>query len=528
MLWRKKKQQAKQQQVQQQQDNGYGGIQVPSWYHEPETQPEDLNETNYQEQYDMLAMAEKERADNLNTINNSNIFPSNQICTMGVSSGETLYNYSKSHINFDYLMARTSSNYVLTMRPYLLDRFIKDVAIAKRVAEIPVADAIAGLAIKTSDNRINENTLAEINSIISRKKNVIQEALVNSEIYGANYIFVAGDANKLSQPIGVNTNKDNLVIASRSYRDIYNITRQDVFFFKEAPLMKYGGDETVSVGGIRWNKNRVVLCTSTDKPAVGSVYEKMLRGYGYSVFEKLKSCLYEVIIGLESSIDMMRNQSVNCLGIKGLAEQLRNPNACDLVKKSIKGLYNFIFRKFMTDDFLVKDADDTFDRQSNNFDLQKTINGLAELFAFETGIPVARLLGEKDASLAGTGVNSTERQYSQLLDKIRSNYYSSLFALITKIIEAVYGIEKPQFEIIFEPQMVVSEREKLDNQLLQTQIYQNALSVGVRAEDIISDMQQKDIIASTNTTEDDLEGEGDLEGGEDANFSLNTGNNEDI
>ena len=440
---------------------------------------------------------------NAEILQNSNIYQYNYINTMGTNFESTyMHNPMRSHLNTAIFASRVSDNFILTMFPFVIERLVKTNIIFKNIAEIPISDAFEGLSIKSTDPRV-QDVIEDINVFLLRKISDIIYLAVDAEIFGGSMCVLAGDDLHLQQALQPirDTNANEIVLASFMLKDC-QIDAEKIQALKNARLHK-NTDDIVKINDKQVNQDRCVLFCGSNVPH-GSIYRKVMKGLSFSIFENLRSPLYGIILSIESADEMALKQSIDVLGYKGLAQQLKDANVLDRIKQKITGLINFTLKKLKTDDVLVTDADTKYERLSNNFNLSAMIEGIAKEYAFYTGIPVARLLGESGQNLAGTGVNANERRYTQLLSKIQQHYYSYLHTLISKIIYMKYGISDADFTIEFTPQIITSEGDKLDNLLKRAQIYQSLQQTGAMSiEEIREKLREDGLLSATADTSAD-------------------------
>lgn len=404
--------------------------------------------------------AYEKQATSANLENDNSNIQSSYLNQLGRNDSE-VYNYNKAMINFEYFTARCSDGQILTLMPYVIDRWLKSNVLLSNIAEIPVSDAFAGLCIESTDPRLMQE-LDNINSFLTRQLQDIIAMAVESELYGASYCLLTGDDGSLKQELSTTKNQNLITLRKYSWDVVVN-SNKGVADMKERPLKKYKDNDYLQIYSAPVHKSRMILFCGSNV-VKGHYYQSILHGYSYSIFENLRTCLFGINYAIEAVLDGIQKRSFDVMAIKGLADKMANFD--EKVKQSVLGAMKMMLDKAKTDNVLITDENTQYQRTSNNINLAQDMEGIAMLLCLFTGIPASRLLCKDGGNngMQGVGVNANERQYQCKLNKLQQHYYKPLHALISKIICMIYGFDDVDFTLSFEPKVEVNEAQKLSNE----------------------------------------------------------------
>lgn len=249
-----------------------------------------------------------------------------------------------------------------------------------------------------------------------------QEAIKWADLYGGGALLLGLDGTgELDEPLDLNRVKEGSLrfihaLDARTLLPNGGLDTQLVYDPTSAQFMQ---PEFYSIAAARmdWvHHSRIIRF-----PGVSLPWLEMQRTlwWGGSVVERMYDAIADADAVVGGVIHLLKEASVDVIGIKGLMGLLRTEEGTETIRKRIqlsdtmKSIYNSI----------VKDADEDYAQKQNA--LVQGMAGLVEQYlvivAAASGIPVTRLLGTSAKGLSATGEGDL-RNFYDMIDSRRQTY----------------------------------------------------------------------------------------------------------
>lgn len=338
-----------------------------------------------------------------------------------------------------------------------------------KAVDAPIDDAVKNWrSLLISDPAKKEE--AELAMKGFEVKDKVSTALKWARAYGGAVIIPIIDNENQAEPL------DPAKISKDSLRNLVVLDRYNVYpdvINRNILSANFGKPEfyTVVRNGQLIHHTRVIRFDGV----VSTLRELEIENYwGKSIFTRIYEPIRDAGVVSQSIADLIYESNVDVYKIKGLNEAIVHNNDA-LVKNRLQIAHSM--KSFLN--AIALDTDDDYDKKSNTF---ANLPDIDDRFVYKvsgaTGIPVTRLIGREPAGLNATG-ESDENTYNDMLKGIQENDIRPALDRLDPIVMASEFGKYDEFEYIFNPIKIMTEKEQseIDQKRAQTDAVYLAESV---------------------------------------------------
>ena len=338
--------------------------------------------------------------------------------------------------------------------------------ISRKVVDIPVDDMLRNWRILSSPSTKQDDLEAiqsAEDSLQLRQK--LNEAMKWSRLYGGAVIILGLDGTgNLSDPLDFNRIREGALkfmhVVDRHDLNVGQINDSDP---KKA---NYREPEYYSLNGSpeQIHYTRIIRFG-------GEVLPWRLRQRNQYWGGSTLTRVYEAIINAQSAAlaasSMLYETSINVMAIKGLAEQLAQPNGDAaittrfLVADQMKSINNML---------IIDQDTETFTRTATNFtSLPDLITKFLNTAASAADIPATRFLGDSASGLNSTGENELKNYHDMISSRQESDLRPQLEYFDEILVRSAIGYMPDDFSFEFTPLYQISTTEQAAIELQDAQ-----------------------------------------------------------
>ena len=349
-----------------------------------------------------------------------------------------------------------------------------------RIVERPVDEMIrqGWDVVIPNDKGRQEELAAQLEDLEVAER--LREALYYARAYGGGAVLVGADdgALDLSKPVGAVREIHYLTaLTTRELRaaDYYTDPREDKFGQPQTYQLNPDSQADIKASGMKIHESRLLVFQ-------GNVTSRRMlqqnQGWGDSIFVRVADVLRDFDTVWDSAAYLMQDFAQAVFKIKGLAEIIssQDPEAATAIQKRMQviEMCRSVIRGVLID------SEEGFERQ------QTPIAGLPEILekfmfrlAAASEMPVSMLFGQAPAGLNATGDADVRFYYDHLKNRQDRTLRPPLERLIRMVFQADGGTEPEQWSVQFRPLWQLSEAERANMHVAQSNSDQVYLSNGV-------------------------------------------------
>lgn len=206
--------------------------------------------------------------------------------------------------------------------------------------------------------------------------------------------------------------------------------------------------------------------------------------FGLSEVGSVKQQLKDYGAAMNGVANMLQESDIGIFSLTGLNEMLSMPD-CGIAK--VQERMTLVRQGMSTMRAVFQDAADKYEIVSHNYaGIADMLNEMKAGLSAITGIPVSILFGRTQSGLAQTNQGDID-QYTETVESWRNDtLYVPMCKMISELVNRNMG-GSGELEFEWGPVSVMSEGEKLEARLKQSQMMKNYYEMGVITSDEIRD-----------------------------------------
>lgn len=344
---------------------------------------------------------------------------------------------------------------ISNMRQPLSEAYV-ELGLVSAIVDIPVDDALRG-GIDIKSKQLDEEQIEELQISIERDNDLAVAAQAGKwdRLFGGAGIIPITDQDP-STPLDISAIGKDTPLEFRAV-DMWELfwSKQNT---EDYSLAIDGNNMTENeffdYYGIDLHHSRVLLLKGLTAP---SFVRPRLRGWGYSVVEKLVRSINQYLKATDLGFEVMDEFKLDVYKIKNLVNTLMSPNGEAKVKQRVQ-MANW---QKNYQNAIVMDSEDDFDHKQLSFaGLAEAMAGIRMQVASDMRMPMTKLFG-----ISAAGFNSGEDDIEVYNSMIESEVRAKLKYHILKMVEIkcqkLFGMIPDDLKISFKPlRMMTSEQEE--------------------------------------------------------------------
>lgn len=341
--------------------------------------------------------------------------------------------------------------YLVSNFRQVLSELYVEIGLVQVLVDVPTDDAFRG-GVEIKSKQLEEDQIEELQTALERDDDyeAAAQATKWNRLFGGAGIIVITDQDPTT-PLNMEAIGEDTPLEFRAvdmwelYFDIENT---------EGPGPELEDDtEFYSYYGVRLHKSRVFRLTGLNAP---SFIRPRLRGWGYSVVEKLVRSLNQYLKATDLGFEVLDEFKLDVYKIKNLTNVLLSPSGEQQVRARVQ-LANW---QKNYQNAVVMDSEDDFDHKQLSFaGLAEAMAGIRMQIASEMRMPLTKLFG-----ISAAGFNSGEDDievYNAMVESdVRSKIKWHLLRMIEIKCQKLFGFVPDDLRINFKPLRILSAEQE--------------------------------------------------------------------
>lgn len=409
---------------------------------------------------------------------------------------------------------------VSNMRQPLSEAYV-ELGLLQTIVDVPVDDALQG-GITIKSKQLDEDEIEQLQISIDRDDDLttVGQAGKWNRLFGGAGLIINTDQDP-ETPLDLSAiNKDSML----EFQDCdmwelfwsYQNTSEYASLIDGDPL---GQVEFYDYYGLKLHHTRVMPLRGLKAP---SFVRPRLRGWGFSVVEKLVRSINQYLKSTDLSFEVMDEFKIDVYKLKNLANTLLSPNGEEKIRRRTQTT-NYL-KNYQN--AIVMDSEDDFDHKQLSFaGLAEAQEGIRMQVAADMRMPITKLFGTSASKGFSTDQNDMEVYNSMVESEVRSKIKHILLKMVQIKCKKLFGIIPSDLSIEFKPLRTLTAeqeenvKEKKFNRLLAAktagEITRFEFREGCNKDGLLPisldnagdqlNMEDPDIIAMTEGTPDESE-----------------------
>jgi phage-related protein (TIGR01555 family) len=391
--------------------------------------------------------------------------PFNMPQGQGFAGGEQL---SGVNTIFKNLRWNLVSNY-----RQLLSELYVEIGLVQTIVDLPVDDALRdGLEVKSS--QLDEDQIRELKLSLERDGDIVSvgQAAKWNRLFGGAGNIVLTDQDP-TEPLDVEAIGPDTPLDFRA-ADLWELswTLQNVESLDE--IEHTDGAEFFNYYGEQVHKSRVRRMKGLEAP---SFIRPRLRGWGFSVVEKLVRSINQYLKSSDLSFEVLDEFKLDVYKIKNLVNTLLSPNGEQKVQQRIR-LANW---QKNYQNAVVMDSEDDFDHKQLSFSgLAEAQTGIRKQVAADMRMPLTKLFGASESGGIGNNDQNDLENYNAMVEsEIRHKIKPDLHFVCELKCQKLFGFIPDDLEISFKPLRILTAEQEEN---VKTQKFNRLMAARERGE----------------------------------------------
>lgn len=345
------------------------------------------------------------------------------------------------------------------LRWYLISNFRQvlcqvyvELGLVQTIVDVPVDDALRG-GVDIHSKQLDEDQIKDLQISMDRDDDLgtAGQAEKWNRLFGGAGILIMTDQDP-SEPLDLDALTDDAPLEYRA------VDMWELFWDKQNtegydPTIQEEDVEYFSYYGIQVHKSRVMRMKGLVAP---SFIRPRLRGWGYSVVEKLVRSLNQYLKATDLGFEVLDEFKLDVYKIKNLTNTLLSPQGEQQVKKRIQlANWNKNYQNAV-----VMDSEDDFDHKTLSFaGLAEAMAGIRMQVASDMRMPLTKLFG-----ISAAGFNSGEDDIEVYNGMVENEVRNKIKYVILRMIEVkckkLFGFIPDDLEIKFKPLRILSSEQE--------------------------------------------------------------------
>jgi len=342
--------------------------------------------------------------------------------------------------------------FVSNLRP-LLSELYCEIGLIQTIVDVPVDDALRGGVILKSKQLDEDEILKLINSLDRDDDiNTVGQAAKWNRLFGGAGVLIMTDQDPM-QPLNIEAiNKDTLL-------EFRAVDMWELFWDKQNtdgydPSLQAENFEHYSYYVQQLHKSRVMRMKGLTAP---SFLRPRLRGWGFSVVEKLVRSINQYIKATDLGFEVLDEFKLDVYKIKNLTTTLMSEVGATAVQKRVQ-MANW---QKNYQNAIVMDSEDDFDHKQLSFaGLAEAMEGIRMQVASDMRMPITKLFGTSASKGFASDQNDMEVYNAMVESEVRNKIKYDLLRVIEIKCQKLFGFIPDDLSIEFKPLRVLSAEQE--------------------------------------------------------------------
>lgn len=345
---------------------------------------------------------------------------------------------------------------VSNMRQPLSEAYV-ELGLLQSIVDVPVDDALQG-GIVIKSKQLEEDDIEQIQVSLDRDDDLTtigQSGKWNRLFGGAGVIIVTDQDPSTPLDLSLITKDSMLEFNSCDMWELfwsYQNTSDYATLIDGNPLSQV---EFYDYYGIKLHKSRVLPLRGLQAP---SFVRPRLRGWGFSVVEKLVRSINQYLKATDLGFEVMDEFKIDVFKLKNLANTLLSPNGEDKIRRRVQTT-NYL-KNYQN--AIVMDSEDDFDHKQLSFaGLAEAMEGIRMQVAADMRMPITKLFGTSASKGFSTDQNDMEVYNSMVESEVRSKLKHIILKVVQIKCQKLFGMIPSDLSIEFKPlRTLTAEQEE--------------------------------------------------------------------
>lgn len=335
----------------------------------------------------------------------------------------------------------------------LLSELYCEIGLIQTIVDVPVDDALRGGVILKSKQLDEDEILKLINSLDRDDDiNTVGQAAKWNRLFGGAGVLIMTDQDPM-QPLNIEAiNKDTPL-------EFRAVDMWELFWDKQNtdgydPSLQTENFEHYSYYAQQLHKSRVMRMKGLTAP---SFLRPRLRGWGFSVVEKLVRSINQYIKATDLGFEVLDEFKLDVYKIKNLTTTLMSEVGATAVQKRVQ-MANW---QKNYQNAIVMDSEDDFDHKQLSFaGLAEAMEGIRMQVASDMRMPITKLFGTSASKGFATDQNDMEVYNAMVEAEVRNKIKYDLLRVIEIKCQKLFGFIPDDLSIEFKPLRVLSAEQE--------------------------------------------------------------------
>jgi uncharacterized protein len=335
----------------------------------------------------------------------------------------------------------------------LLSELYCEIGLIQTIVDVPVDDALRGGVILKSKQLDEDEILKLINSLDRDDDiNTVGQAAKWNRLFGGAGVLIMTDQDPM-QPLNIEAiNKDTPL-------EFRAVDMWELFWDKQNtdgydPSLQTENFEHYSYYSQQLHKSRVMRMKGLTAP---SFLRPRLRGWGFSVVEKLVRSINQYIKATDLGFEVLDEFKLDVYKIKNLTTTLMSEVGASAVQKRVQ-MANW---QKNYQNAIVMDSEDDFDHKQLSFaGLAEAMEGIRMQVASDMRMPITKLFGTSASKGFATDQNDMEVYNAMVEAEVRNKIKYDLLRVIEIKCQKLFGFIPEDLSIEFKPLRVLSAEQE--------------------------------------------------------------------
>lgn len=335
----------------------------------------------------------------------------------------------------------------------LLSELYCEIGLIQTIVDVPVDDALRGGVILKSKQLDEDEILKLINSLDRDNDiNTVGQAAKWNRLFGGAGVLIMTDQDPM-QPLNIEAiNKDTPL-------EFRAVDMWELFWDKQNtdgydPSLQTENFEHYSYYAQQLHKSRVMRMKGLTAP---SFLRPRLRGWGFSVVEKLVRSINQYIKATDLGFEVLDEFKLDVYKIKNLTTTLMSEVGATAVQKRVQ-MANW---QKNYQNAIVMDSEDDFDHKQLSFaGLAEAMEGIRMQVASDMRMPITKLFGTSASKGFATDQNDMEVYNAMVEAEVRNKIKYDLLRVIEIKCQKLFGFIPEDLSIEFKPLRVLSAEQE--------------------------------------------------------------------
>lgn len=342
--------------------------------------------------------------------------------------------------------------YLISNFRQVLSELYVEIGLVQTIVDVPTDDAFRG-GVEIKSKQLDEDQIDELQTALERDDDYEAAATATkwNRLFGGAGIIVITDQDP-STPLDLEAIDEDTPLEFRA------VDMWELYFDVEntegpGPQLEQDQTEHYSYYGVDLHKSRVFRLTGLTAP---SFIRPRLRGWGYSVVEKLVRSINQYLKSNDLGFEVLDEFKLDVYKIKNLTNSLLSPQGEEQIRRRIQ-LANW---QKNYQNAVVMDKEDDFDHKQLSFSgLAEAMAGIRMQVASDMRMPLTKLFGISAAGF-NSGEDDIEVYNAMVESEVRSKIKWHLLRMIEIKCQKLFGFVPDDLRISFKPLRILTAEQE--------------------------------------------------------------------